>query len=36
MKCCQIWSYASAVIVSNIVNEVFGDIEFYQIDTDSE
>lgn len=36
MKCCQIWSYASAVIVCNIVNEVFGDIEFYQIDTDSE
>lgn len=36
MKLCQIWSYASAVIVCNIVNEVFGDTEFYQIDTDSE
>lgn len=26
MKCCQIWSYASAVIVCNIVNDVFLDI----------
>lgn len=36
MKLCPVWSYASAVMVCNIVNDIFGDSEMYNVDTDSE
>jgi ATP-dependent DNA helicase RecQ len=36
LKLCKIWSYATAVIVCNIVNDVFGDSEMYNVDSESE
>ena len=32
MKFCQIWSYETAVLICNLVNEIFGDTYFYEIE----
>ena len=33
---CQIWSHETAVLICNLVNEIFGDTYFYEIELDSE
>ena len=36
MKYCQVWSYETAITVCNIICDIFGDVEMYEMDTDSE
>jgi hypothetical protein len=35
MKNCQIWSYETGVAICNIITEIFGDEEMYNIDEDT-
>ena len=35
MKNCQIWSYETGVEICNIITEIFGDEEMYNIDEDT-
>ena len=35
MKNCQIWSYETGVAICNIITEIFGDEEMYNIEEDT-